>query len=89
MNEERTETQGGSIGNMVDRYEIICKIGKGTYGKVYKAKDRATGEFVAVKKIIFHVGKRDQNQEEGYPSTALREICLLKKLSHPSIVAAA
>jgi len=55
-------------------------LGEGTYGKVYKARNRRTGEFVAMKQM-----KLDA-QEEGVPSTAIREIALLKELSHPCVV---
>ena len=63
-----------------ERYEKIEKIGEGTYGIVYKAKDSFTQELVAVKKI------RLENEEEGMPSTAMREISILKELKHPNIV---
>ena len=53
---------------------------QGTYGVVYKAKDLATGEIVALKKI------RLEAEDEGIPSTAIREISLLKELQHPNIV---
>lgn len=56
------------------------KIGEGTYGVVYKAKDRVTGEIVALKRI------RLEAEDEGIPSTAIREISLLKELQHPNIV---
>lgn len=55
-------------------------IGEGTYGVVYKAKDTETGEIFALKKI------RLESEEEGIPSTAIREIALLKELQHPKIV---
>lgn len=51
-----------------------------TAGVVYKAKERATGEYVALKKIRLEV------EEEGVPATALREISLLRELEHPNIV---
>ena len=56
------------------------KIGEGTYGIVYKAKDKKTGELLALKKI------RLEAEDEGIPSTAIREISLLKQLQHPNIV---
>ena len=61
-------------------YTKIEKIGEGTYGVVYKARNKLTGQLVALKKI------RLENQEEGVPSTAIREISLLKELKHPNIV---
>ena len=35
----------------VEKFQKIEKVGEGTYGVVYKAKDRATGKVVALKKI--------------------------------------
>jgi cyclin-dependent kinase len=64
----------------VDKYQKIEKIGEGTYGVVYKSKDTKTGEIFALKKI------RLQAEEEGIPSTAIREISLLKELQHKNIV---
>ena len=64
----------------MERYQKMEKIGEGTYGIVYKSKDRVTGEIVALKKI------RLEAEDEGIPSTAIREISLLKELQHPNIV---
>lgn len=35
----------------IERYQRITKIGEGTYGVVYKARDKITNETVALKKI--------------------------------------
>ena len=56
------------------------KLGEGTYGVVYKAKNLETGEIVAIKKI------RLEKEDDGVPSTAIREISLLKNLRHPNVV---
>jgi serine/threonine protein kinase len=64
----------------LERYEKLEKIGEGTYGVVYKARDRQTGKYLALKKI------RLEHEEEGVPSTAIREISLLKELQHPNVV---
>ena len=64
----------------VDKYRKISKIGEGTYGVVYQAEETKTGEIYALKKI------RLQAEEEGIPSTAIREISLLKELQHKNIV---
>ena len=64
----------------IDKYQKLEKIGEGTYGVVYKARDTTTNELVALKKI------RLDAEDEGIPSTAIREISLLKELKHPNIV---
>ena len=64
----------------IDKYQKLEKIGEGTYGVVYKARDTTTNELVALKKI------RLEAEDEGIPSTAIREISLLKELKHPNIV---
>lgn len=74
----------------------------GTYGTVFKAKNRETLEIVALKRV-----RLDDDDEvlmtdlclfimsqkfliyilfKGVPSSALREICLLKELKHKNIV---
>ncbi|ELK12350.1 Cell division protein kinase 3 [Pteropus alecto] len=64
----------------MDAFQKVEKIGEGTYGVVYKAKNTETGQLVALKKI------RLDSETEGVPSTAIREISLLKELKHPNIV---
>mmetsp|Transcript_1775 Transcript_1775/g.5028 ORF Transcript_1775/g.5028 Transcript_1775/m.5028 type:complete len:303 (+) Transcript_1775:72-980(+) len=64
----------------MEKYQKIEKIGEGTYGVVYKARNRLTGDHVALKKI------RLEAEDEGIPSTAIREISILKELQHPNIV---
>merc|ERR1712112_482856 len=73
---------GGSsqTGHKLEDFVKIEKIGEGTYGVVFKGKNKKTGEIVAMKKI------RLESEEEGVPSTAIREISLLKELQHPNIV---
>jgi len=66
--------------NKLDKYEKLEKLGEGTYGVVYKAQDKTTKELFALKKI------RLESEDEGIPSTAIREIALLKELQHPNVV---
>ncbi|MCO5589601.1 hypothetical protein L7F22_043569 [Adiantum nelumboides] len=67
----------------MENYQKLEKIGEGTYGVVYKAKDltpAGNGRIVALKKI------RLEAEDEGVPSTAIREISLLKELRDDYIV---
>ncbi|KAI8066943.1 kinase-like domain-containing protein [Gilbertella persicaria] len=61
-------------------YEFLDKLGEGTFGEVHKAKDKHTSQLVALKRILMH------NEKEGIPITAIREIKILKQLSHKNIV---
>ncbi|OJD36601.1 cell division control protein 2 [Diplodia corticola] len=66
----------------MENYQKMEKIGEGTYGVVYKARDLTTKDqrIVALKKI------RLEAEDEGVPSTAIREISLLKEMNDPNIV---
>ncbi|CAG8541469.1 4077_t:CDS:2 [Paraglomus occultum] len=64
---------------MAERYERQEKLGEGTYATVYKGKNVFSGEIVALKEI-------NLDSEEGAPSTAIREISLMKELKHENIV---
>lgn len=66
--------------SQIEKYRKLEKLGEGTYGVVYKAVDKVTGETVALKKI------RLEKEDDGVPSTAIREISLLKSLKHPNVV---
>jgi serine/threonine protein kinase len=70
----------GPIPTGLARYLKLEKLGEGNYGAVYKARDRVSGQLVALKKI-----KLDE-EDEGVPSTALREVALLQDCVHPAIV---
>lgn len=64
----------------VDCFQQLEHIGEGTYGQVYMAREIKTGEIVALKRI------RMENEREGFPITAIREIKILKKLHHENVL---
>ncbi|KAJ7957597.1 Kinase family protein [Quillaja saponaria] len=64
----------------VDEFERLNKIDEGTYGVVYRARDKKTGEIVALKKV------KMEKEREGFPLTSLREINILLSFHHHSIV---
>ncbi|KAH7060236.1 kinase-like domain-containing protein [Linnemannia elongata] len=65
---------------VVDDFEKLNKVGEGTYGVVYRAKDKKTNEIVALKRI------RMERENDGLPISSLREIKLLKTLRHDNVV---
>lgn len=76
---QRPQTAFRGCSRITD-YEVLGKLGEGTFGEVHRARSRKTGAVVALKKILMH------NEKDGFPITALREIKLLKLLSHPNIL---
>lgn len=58
----------------------IFRIEEGTYGVVYRAKEKQTDEIVALKRL------KMEKEKEGFPITSLREISTLLKSQHPNIV---
>ncbi|KAL8134008.1 cyclin-dependent kinase C-1-like [Apium graveolens] len=77
LNLEESPTWGS---RNIDCFQKLEQIGEGTYGQVYMARDNKTGEIVALKKI------RMDNEKEGFPITAIREIKILKKLQHENVI---
>ena len=64
-----------------EAFEKLEKVGEGTYGKVYRAREKATGKIVALKKTRLH------EDQDGVPPTTLREVSILRMLSRdPHVV---
>jgi len=63
--------------NQVDNNK---KLGEGTYGQVFQSVEKSTNRTVAIKKI------KMESKEEGIPSTAIRELSILKHLDFPNIL---
>ncbi|KAK7604648.1 hypothetical protein V9T40_005834 [Parthenolecanium corni] len=64
----------------VSEFEKLNRIGEGTYGIVYRARDSKTGEIVALKKV------RMEHEQDGFPVSGLREISILLSCEHENIV---
>ncbi|CAK3819709.1 serine threonine kinase, CMGC family, CDC2 CDK subfamily [Lecanosticta acicola] len=65
----------------VERFDRLNHIEEGSYGFVSRAREEATGEIVAIKKL-----KMDPMRDGGFPVTALREIQCLNAAKHQHIV---
>ena len=71
----------GLMTRTIAHYQRLEQVGEGTYGQVYKAKCINTGRDVALKKIRVHHGGY-----KGLPTTAIREIKIMKQLQHKNMV---
>lgn len=78
----------------VERFKLLEKIGEGTYGVVYRARDASMSP---VEQIQGHAPVHDEGMvalkrmrldahDEGVPVTTLREVALLQGLRHANIV---
>ncbi|XP_050552528.1 serine/threonine-protein kinase PITSLRE-like [Spodoptera frugiperda] len=65
----------------VDEFQYLYKIDEGSFGVIHGAKDKRTGELVALKQL------KKINEREGYSIAARRELEILHKMQHPNIVA--
>ncbi|XP_021921705.1 cyclin-dependent kinase-like 1 isoform X2 [Zootermopsis nevadensis] len=65
---------------LMERYEKLGKLGEGSYGMVFKCRNRDTGQIVAIKKFV------ESEDDPLIRKIALREIRLLKNLKHPNLV---
>ncbi|NXD98622.1 CD11B kinase, partial [Chaetorhynchus papuensis] len=64
----------------VEEFQCLNRIEEGTYGVVYRAKDKKTDEIVALKRL------KMEKEKEGFPITSLREINTILKAQHLNIV---
>ncbi|XP_078785814.1 cyclin-dependent kinase-like 1 isoform X2 [Oryzias latipes] len=65
--------------DMMEKYEKLAKIGEGSYGVVFKCRNRDTGQIVAIKKFV------ESEEDPVIKKIALREIRMLK-LKHVNLV---
>ncbi|KAH9982650.1 Pkinase-domain-containing protein [Lactifluus volemus] len=77
---QRTEHPPLTSSRSVYSYEKLNSIEEGSYGVVFRARDKQTGDIVALKKL-----KLDE-EKYGFPITALREINALMVCRHDNVV---
>ncbi|XP_027351942.1 cyclin-dependent kinase E-1-like isoform X2 [Abrus precatorius] len=85
-----TATTGGNRSNSnsnkpewLQQYDLIGKIGEGTYGLVFLARIKSStnrGKSIAIKKF------KQSKDGDGVSPTAIREIMLLREIAHDNVV---
>ncbi|CAO1633652.1 unnamed protein product [Parajaminaea phylloscopi] len=76
----RRTTRDGDEPATKSNYILEDCLGRGAHGAVYRARDRLTGELVAVKQVDL------DSLEEGDVQAMTSEVELLRSLNHPNIV---
>lgn len=64
----------------VNEFEKLNRVGEGTYGIVYRARDTTSNKIVALKKV------RSDNEKDGISISSMREISLLLNIRHQNVV---
>ncbi|KAF4551671.1 Protein kinase domain-containing protein 20 [Elsinoe fawcettii] len=72
---------------LINDYEIIDELGRGTHGKVKLGRSLTTGDFVAIKIVERFPKKRRLGRLGNAEDKVKREVAILKKARHPHIVA--
>ncbi len=64
----------------VNDFEKLNRVGEGTYGVVYRARDLKSNKIVALKRV------RMEEEKDGLPISSIREINILLSIRHKNIV---
>jgi serine/threonine protein kinase len=72
---------------LINNYEIIDELGRGTHGKVKLGRNLKTNEYVAIKIVERYSKKRRLGKLGNAEDKVKKEVAILKKARHPNIVA--
>ncbi|XP_021367363.1 cyclin-dependent kinase-like 1 isoform X9 [Mizuhopecten yessoensis] len=64
----------------MEKYDKLGRIGEGSYGVVFKCRNKDTGGIVAIKRFV------ESEDDPLIKKIAMREIRMLKQLKHPNLV---
>ncbi|MCJ1346468.1 Cyclin-dependent kinase 10 [Peltigera leucophlebia] len=66
----------------ISSFERLNHLGEGTYGVVYRARNKKSSQVVALKQVRIS----PEDRQNGIPITTLREISILRSLKHNNII---
>jgi NIMA (never in mitosis gene a)-related kinase len=69
-----------SIGGSLSDFKIMCELGKGSYGVIYKIQSLLDNNIYVLKKMELKHMKEKQQKESW------KEVMILKKVSHQNII---
>lgn len=69
------------MASIMERYDVIRTLGKGTGGRVFLAAEKESGKQIAIKEIILDPNKKNRTKE-----AVLKEASILAHLKHPHVV---
>jgi cyclin-dependent kinase-like len=70
----------------MNKYEILGIVGEGAYGVVYKAKDKHSGEYGIISKLVAIKKFKETDEDEIVKKSTMREVKILRMLKHENIV---
>ena len=81
--ENHIKDTGKSIGNKPEDFDILCLLGEGAFGQVFKVRSKINNEIYAMKQLNL---KSLRSQGDKYVEKAMNETTFLLNLSHPHII---
>ncbi|CAM9287406.1 unnamed protein product [Chrysoparadoxa australica] len=79
------ERRLGTGSRIINKYEVVQEVGRGSFGAVYECQDIETKTIYAMK-VIDRRRKRQHSKGKRLHESLRREVAAMKKLRHPNIV---
>jgi serine/threonine protein kinase len=78
--DENIDIVARTIGSSINDFKIICELGRGSYGVVFKVQSLLDKQIYVIKKMELKHMKEKQQKESW------KEVMILKKVNHPNLI---